>query len=57
MTLVDTDLEFAAGHHLEQFVGHLLRDLARRNVREQGLARHVDRALGRQQRRRGYTGS
>jgi hypothetical protein len=49
ITLVDADLDLAAAHGFEQVVGHGLRDLARDDVGEQRLARHVDRSLGRQQ--------
>src|SRR5207253_6631502 len=48
VALVDADLDLAAGDGLEQVIGHLLAGLARGDVREERLARHVERTLGAQ---------
>ena len=59
VALVDANLHLATGHHIEQIVSHFLRALAGGDVGKQGLARHVDRALGRQnagRKGRGRTG-
>jgi hypothetical protein len=52
ITLIDTDLDFAAGDGFKQVICHLLRALAGGDVGEQGLAGHIQRALAAQHRRR-----